>query len=105
MHTIRRCRPRLLVRIDDQRLESALAFARAYFGRLGCTGHFVRQGRLEPMASFCRARVQYPAAVSDLAAPLNDGKCFGAPVYNFIFLPPDEPVSTIRRISDRLAAL
>ena len=65
----------------------------------------MHQSRLEPMASFCRERVQRPAAVSDLAAPLSDGKCFGAPVYNFIFLPPDEPISTIRRISDRLATL
>lgn len=105
VHTIRRCRPRLLVRIDDQRPENALAFARAYFDRLGYTGHFVRQGRLEPMTSFYRESMQRPVAVSDFAAPLSNGKCSGAPVYNFIFLPPDEPVSTIRRISDRLAAL
>lgn len=91
VHTIRRCRPRLLVRIDDQGPEGALAFTCAYFNRLGYTGHFMHQGRLEPMASFCRERTQRAAA--------------GAPVYNFIFLPPDEPISTIRRISDRLATL
>lgn len=86
VHTIRRCRPRLLMRIDDRDPNGSLALTRAYFDRLGYTGHFVHQGRLEPAASFCQERVHHSAAIS-------------------IFLPPDEPASTIRRISDRLAAL
>jgi FkbM family methyltransferase len=105
VQTIRRCRPRLLVEVDDRLSPGGLARARAYFDRLGYTGHFVRQGKLEPIAAFSIEEMQRPDRLPDLTAPLTARKRFGSYIYNFIFLPADEPASTMDRISARLATL
>lgn len=105
VQTIRRCRPRLLVEIDDRLSPGGLARARAYFDRLGYTGHFVRQGKLEPIGAFSIDEMQRPDKLPDLTAPLTARKRFGSYIYNFIFLPADEPASTMDRISARLATL
>ena len=105
VQTIRRCRPRLLVEVDDRLSPGGLARARAYFDRLGYTGHFVRQGKLEPIAAFSIDEMQRPDKLPDLTAPLSARKRFGTYIYNFIFLPADEPASTMDRISARLATL
>lgn len=105
VQTIRRCRPRLLVEVDDRLSPGGLGRARAYFDRLGYTGHFVRQGRLQPIGAFSVEEMQRPDRLPDLTAPLTARKRFGSYIYNFIFLPADEPASTIDRISARLATL
>ena len=105
VQTIRRCRPRLLVEVDDRLSPGGLARARAYFDRLGYTGHFVRQGKLEPIGAFSIDEMQRPDRLPDLTAPLTARKRFGSYIYNFIFLPADEPASTMDRISARLATL
>ncbi|TAJ33197.1 MAG: FkbM family methyltransferase [Reyranella sp.] len=105
VQTIRRCRPRLLVEVDDRLSPGGLARARAYFDRLGYTGHFVRQGKLEPIGAFSIDEMQRPDKLPDLTAPLTARKRFGSYIYNFIFLPADEPASTMDRISARLATL
>ncbi|MBL0897762.1 MAG: FkbM family methyltransferase [Reyranella sp.] len=105
VQTIRRCRPRMLVEVDDRLSPGGLARARAYFDRLGYTGHFVRQGKLEPIGAFSIEEMQRPDKLPDLTAPLTARKRFGSYIYNFIFLPADEPASTMDRISARLATL
>jgi FkbM family methyltransferase len=105
VQTIRRCRPRMLVEVDDRLSPGGLARARAYFDRLGYTGHFVRQGKLEPIGAFSVNEMQRPDKLPDLTAPLTARKRFGTYIYNFIFLPADEPASTMDRISARLATL
>lgn len=105
VQTIRRCRPRMLVEVDDRLSPGGLARARAYFDRLGYTGHFVRQGKLEPIGAFSIDEMQRPDKLPDLTAPLSARKRFGTYIYNFIFLPADEPASTMDRVSARLATL
>lgn len=105
VQTIRRCKPRMLVEIDERLSPGGLARARAYFERLGYRGYFVHAGRLEAIERFSIARMQQPSNLPDLTAPLQQRARFGSYIYNFIFLPPDEPAGTLHRISDRLAAL
>ena len=105
VQTIRRCKPRMLVEIDDRLSLGGLARARAYFERLGYRGYFVHAGRLEAIERFSIARMQQPANLPDLTAPLQKRARFGSYIYNFIFLPADEPAGTLHRISSRLAAL
>ncbi len=105
VQTIRRCKPRMLVEIDERLSPGGLARARTYFERLGYRGYFVHAGRLETIERFSIARMQQPSNLPDLTAPLQQRERFGSYIYNFIFLPPDEPAGTLHRISDRLASL
>ena len=105
LQTIRRCRPRALVEIDDRLSPGGLARARTYFDSLGYTGHYVRKGKLEPISTFSVEEMQRPDRLPDLTAPLTERKRFGAYIYNFIFLPAEEPTSTVQRISAHLRTL
>ena len=90
VETIRRCRPRMLVEIDDRLSPGGLARARAYFNRLGYRGYFVHAGRLELIERFSIARMQQTANLPDFKAPLQLRERSGSDIYNFIFLPPDD---------------
>ena len=82
-----------------------MARARAYFDRLDYRGYFVSAGRLEPISRFSIAEMQQPSNLPDLTAPLQQRRRFGRYIYNFIFLPLEEPDDTPRQMSERLAAL
>ena len=103
--TIRRCRPRLLVEIDERLSPGGLVRAKAYFRDLGYRGYFVQAGHIEPMSLFSAKLLQNPADLPDLTAPLQQRQRFGRYIYNFIFLPRDEPIETLRQMSKRLSEL
>jgi hypothetical protein len=105
VRTLERCRPRMLVEVDERLSHGGLARARAYFDRLGYRGLFVHEGQLEPVDRFSIETMQDPANLPDLTAPLQARRRFGRYVYNFIFLPPDEPESTPWKMSGRLRQL
>jgi FkbM family methyltransferase len=105
IETIRRCRPRMLVEVDERLAPGGLARAKAYFRDLGYLGYSVEAGRLEPIERFSTERLQNPANLPDLTAPLQQRKRFGRYIYNFIFLPPGEPTETLHRLTDRLCQL
>jgi FkbM family methyltransferase len=105
IETIRRCRPRMLVEVDERLASGGLARAKAYFRDLGYLGYYVEAGRLEPIERFSTERLQNPANLPDLTAPLQQRKRFGRYIYNFIFLPPGEPTETLHRLTDRLCQL
>jgi FkbM family methyltransferase len=105
IETIRRCRPRMLVEVDERLAPGGLARAKAYFRDLGYLGYYVEAGRLEPIERFSTERLQNPANLPDLTAPLQQRKRFGRYIYNFIFLPPGEPTETLHRLTDRLCQL
>jgi len=105
IETIRRCRPRMLVEVDERLAPGGLARAKAYFRDLGYRGYYVEAGRLEPIERFSTERLQNPANLPDLTASLQQRERFGRYIYNFIFLPPGEPTETLRRLSDRLTQL
>jgi FkbM family methyltransferase len=105
VETVRRCRPRMLVEVDERLSPGGLKRAKAYFGDLGYRGYYVRKGRLEQIDQFSIAEFQQPRNLPDLTAPLQQRERFGRYIYNFIFLPPDEPAQTLQRLSDRLSRL
>jgi FkbM family methyltransferase len=105
VQTIRRCRPRMLVEIDERLSPGGLARAKAYFNELDYRGYFVQAGHIEPMNLFSPDLLQNPADLPDLTAPLQQRQRFGRYIYNFIFLPRDEPIETLRQMSRRLSEL
>jgi FkbM family methyltransferase len=105
IETIRRCRPRMLVEVDERLAPGGLARAKAYFRDLGYRGYYVEAGRLEPIERFSTERLQNPANLPDLTASLQQRERFGRYIYNFIFLPPGEPTETLHRLTDRLCQL
>ena len=105
IETVRRCRPRMLVEIDERLSPGGLERARSYFTRLGYRGFFVHEGHIKPVERFSIDRMQHPANLPDLTAPLQARRRFGRYIYNFIFLPAHEPELTLSRISERLHRL
>jgi FkbM family methyltransferase len=105
VETIRRCRPRLLVEVDERLSPGGLVRAKAYFGTLGYAGYFVCEGRLLPIDRFSIEQYQRPSDLPDLTAPLTERQRFGHYLYNFIFLPPGEPAATLDRMVQRLQRL
>jgi FkbM family methyltransferase len=105
VETIKRCQPRMLVEVEDRLSPGGLGRARAYFDKLGYRGLFVHQGQLKPIDRFSVQTMQDQANLPDLTAPLTARQRFGRYIYNFIFLPPGEPESTVWKISERLKAL
>jgi FkbM family methyltransferase len=103
--TIRRCRPRMLVEVEERLSPGGLAHAKAYFTELGYRGYYVHDGRLKPIDQFSIAELQKPSNLPNLTETLKQRERFGQYIYNFIFLPPGEPTETLRRMSDRLSQL
>ncbi len=52
VETIDRCRPRILVEIEQHRSPGGLEKAEVYFSRLGYRGHYVHRGRLKLLETF-----------------------------------------------------
>jgi FkbM family methyltransferase len=105
IETIDRCRPRLLVEIEEHLSPGGLEGAQVYFSRLGYRGHYVHRGRLEPLEKFSLANLQNPANQPDLTVSLRERPRLDDYVINFIFLPPDEPQETLDRMRRRLVTL
>lgn len=105
IETIRRCRPRVLVELLETLAPGCIEEARTYFERLGYRGYFVHQGELKPIECFSAAEMQNPENLPDLTAPLQARQRFGKFIYNFIFLPPQEPDLTLWRMKERLREL
>lgn len=103
--TIQRCQPRLLVEVDERLSPGGLAIARQYFDSLGYRGYFVAKGELRLIKTFSTAQFQKPENLPDLTAPLQKRERFGRYIYNFIFLPENEPASTPHKIAERLKRL
>jgi FkbM family methyltransferase len=105
VETIKRCRPRLLVEVEERLSPGGLTRAKAYFGRLGYSGYFVANGNLEPIDRFSIEEYQQPSNLPALTAPLTQRQRFGRYLYNFIFLPSEEPAATLEQMAQRLQQL
>ena len=103
--TLARCRPRVLVELDERLAPGAIGRATEFFRAQGYAGYFIFQRQLLPIVRFDRNVMQRPENLPDLTAGLERRERFGRYIYNFIFLPPDEPPETRRRLSERLSQL
>jgi FkbM family methyltransferase len=105
VETIRRCRPRMLVEVDDRLSPGGLERARNFFTHFGYRGFFVHQGHIKPVERFSIGRMQDPTNLPDLTAPLQARQRFGRYIYNFIFLPSQEPELMLWKMGERLQQL
>jgi len=65
----------------------------------------VHDGHIKPIERFSIDRMQHPANLPDLTAPLQARQRFGRYIDNFIFLPAHEPEMTVWKMSERLRKL
>ena len=105
METIRRCRPRLLVELDERLAPGCIERAYALFTDLGYRGFFFHAGHVQPMERFSIDKMQDRTNLPDLTAPLQARARFGRYVYNFIFLPLPEVDPILMKVTDRLLEL
>jgi FkbM family methyltransferase len=103
--TIARCRPKMLVEIDERLSPDGVRRATEFFADLGYRGHFIFNRRLLPLEQFDRNIMQRPENLPDLKARLDQRERFGAYIYNFIFLPDESPVAVLHDMEARLARL
>jgi FkbM family methyltransferase len=103
VQTIGRCLPRILVEIEEQLSPGGLDRARSFFSRFDYRGYYVHAGRLNSIDQFPVAEMQNPLNRISLTSTLREGVPSKGYVNNFIFLPPNEPRSTLQRIGERLA--
>jgi FkbM family methyltransferase len=105
VETLRRDRPRLVIRIDERLSPGGIGRASNYLSALGYTGHFVHNNVLKPLERFSIRHMQHSGNVPDLVAPLDARDRFGRYVHNFIFLPTEEPGSTLSAMVRHLEKL
>jgi FkbM family methyltransferase len=100
--TIERCRPRVLVEAEERHAPGSVRRVRAFFRRLGYRGYFVLQRRLAPIESFDPERMQRSEDIEayTLGTPRDRFEHY---VNNFLFLPPEEPRSTLAQLEASLA--
>ncbi len=103
--TLHRCRPRVLVEIEERMSSGAISRAAAFFSGLGYRGYYVHAGQLHNIETFSVSELQRRADIPDMTVSLRQRAPLHDYIYNFIFLPPGEPWSTPFLIRDRLAQL
>ena len=102
IETIRRCQPRVLVELVEHLGDGCIAKACEFFSRLSYRGFYVHNGALHPISTFNIREMQNPMNMPDLHASLKERPRFPKYIYNFIFLPWNEPIRTIEQMDERL---
>jgi FkbM family methyltransferase len=103
--TIIRCRPRLLVELEESIVPGAVRRVTEFLAGLGYQGYFIYQRQLLPVDRFDPAIMQNPADYPDLKAGLDKRERFGRYIYNLLFFPPGERPETLNRIENCIAFL
>jgi len=103
--TIARCRPNMLVEIDERLSPDGISQISGSFAPLGYRGLFIFDRHLRPIEQFDRATMQRPEDLPDLAGRLEERERFGAYIYNFLFVPQETSTTTLRAIEERLQQL
>jgi FkbM family methyltransferase len=103
--TIRRSRPRVLIEVVEYLSPGGVQRVTEFFRALDYSGHFIHRRRLLPVQTFDRSIMQNARDQPDLTAPLAKRERFANFVYNFIFLPAEEPGDTAERIAAHIAKL
>jgi hypothetical protein len=80
--TLRRCRPLVLVEVEDRHRPDAVSSVRAFMATMGYEGWFFLDGVLTPIDRFDVARHQDPKNLSG-------GRKLGVYVNNFVFALPE----------------
>jgi hypothetical protein len=99
--TIARCRPRVLVEVEERHGPDSVRRVHAFFRRRGYRGYFVRQRHLAPIECFDAARMQRSEDIADYAFGVPRAR-FDRYINNFLFLPPEEPSVTLPQLEAAL---
>ena len=105
VETIARCRPRILVEIEEHLSPGGLARAKGFFSGFGYRGYYAHGDQLENIEKFSPTEMQNPLNRVALTATLRERLHSTGYVNNFIFLPCDEPQATVDRMGKRLARM
>lgn len=103
--TVDRCRPNLLIEIDERMAPGGIARVSKWLGRFDYQGFYVRPNRLVPIETFDTEAMQRPQDVASLTAELSDRERFPVYINNFLFLAADGLSKRLARIDARLARL
>jgi FkbM family methyltransferase len=99
--TIDRCRPRVLVEAEERHVPGSIGRVHAFFRRFGYRGYFVFQRHLAPIEHFDCERMQRSEDIAAYELGLPRAH-FDHYVNNFLFLPPDEPATTLTHLQAAL---
>ena len=103
--TIGRCRPNLLIELEERWSAGSIARVAKWLGRLGYQGFYVRPSRLEPIETFDIRTMQRPQDSPALTSELSQRERFPRYINNFLFLAADGLPQRRARIDARLARL
>lgn len=99
--TIARCRPNLLIEIEERHTPGAIGRIRDLLDSLGYQGHFIRDGRVFPIEAFDPLTMQRSEDIARFG-PGDSRRSFSAYINNFLFLPREDSASTLRRVGTAL---
>jgi len=100
--TIARCRPRVLIELEERHCPGSPARVRDFFARQGYGGFFVHRGRLRGIADFDPLAMQRADDIPHFAAK-DKSERTSHYVNNFIFLPADALPRILGAIEEELA--
>jgi FkbM family methyltransferase len=102
--TITRCRPRLLIGIEENRAPGALGRIRAFLRRFNYRGYFLHDHSVWTVEAFDAETMQRPADIADFypGAARTD---FDRYINNFLFLADEEAEPLRRRLESALRRL
>jgi hypothetical protein len=102
---IDRCRPRVLIEVDNNLSPNGLAAVSAFFDRWGYRGYYIFGYQMHPIEMFSVREYQDNSKGPDLNSTLKERPKDLAYISNFLFMPPDETRETFDNIRRRLLAL
>lgn len=100
--TIARCRPRVLVEMEERFAPGVIGRGQERFNRLGYRGFYVHRRALQPIATFDPGEYQ---RCDDIAAFTGSAPraAFDRYINNFLFLPEEDCAALLPRIASKLA--
>lgn len=99
--TIERCRPRVLIEAEERHAPGSVRRIQAFFRRFGYRGYFVFQRQLAPIECFDPARMQRSEDIADYTLGMPRAQ-FERYINNFLFLPREEPSTTLAQLEAAL---
>ena len=99
--TIERCRPRVLIEAEERHAPGSVRRIQAFFRRFGYRGYFVQHRRLAPIECFDPASMQRSEDIADYTLGVPRAH-FERYINNFLFLPREEPGTTLAQLEAAL---
>jgi FkbM family methyltransferase len=99
--TIERCQPRVLIEAEERHAPGSVRRIQAFFRRFGYRGYFVFHHRLAPIECFDPDRMQRSEDIAEYTLGVPRAR-FERYINNFLFLPREEPGTTLAQLEAAL---